>query len=105
MLRNKIPISDRPPRPPRSEKSPSNDVANSILPPKHISDSDQATTTTGNKVKQGTVHDSIREVTQAISQFITRESPKPPKRKKQPAGRKAVWIESSFVGKKPGNEF
>lgn len=115
LLKSKVtirpPISDRPPLPkppPRSEKTTLTKVSNkneaqgnlkgnSIPPPKFADYSHQDKTTD--------VHDSIRQVTNAISQYVTQEvepRPKPQPRKKSPA-RRAIWMESSFVGKKPAD--
>jgi hypothetical protein len=58
------------------------------------------------------VHDSIRQVTEQINQFVhhgdeeisvdEEEAPRPKPRQK-PGKRPAVWIESSFVGCKPAS--
>jgi hypothetical protein len=49
------------------------------------------------------VHDSIREVTDAINQFVSHGQDEPPRpTPRQKSGKKqSVWIESSFVGRKP----
>lgn len=50
------------------------------------------------------VHDSIRQVTSAISHYVNRgsETQSQPKASKPKTGKKqAIWIESSFVGQKP----
>lgn len=53
------------------------------------------------------VHDSIRQVTSAISHYVNRgneTSSGQPKPGKSKTGKKqAIWIESSFVGQKPPN--
>jgi len=130
LLKSKVtirpPLSDRPPLPkppPRSEKtalSKSPSVDNQQQGP--CSTSTPTTTTNTSSIavvtkishnnsipaptfedEPANVHESIREVTQAINQFVSKGQDRPPKpqpRKKSP-GRKAIWIESSFVGQKP----
>jgi hypothetical protein len=115
LLRTRViirpPINDRPPLPkppPRSEKTTLSKTTsihqnpdNSIPPPSFSPSGAQSTPT-----KTPTIHDSIREVTRAINKYVEhgeRGGPKPQPRKKSPA-RKAIWMESSFVGQKPASK-
>jgi hypothetical protein len=125
------PISDRPPLPkppPRSEKTalsktPSIDnqqgSTSSSLPTSSTKTSSVAVVTkiTQNnsipapnsedsfvtKDSPSNVHQSIREVTQAINQFVAKGEERPPKPqpRKKSSGKKSIWMESSFVGQKP----
>lgn len=85
---------DRPPLPkppPRSEKT----ALTQTNTPKR-SPSERLTSSPS-------VHDSIKEVTDAINQFVAQGSegpPKPTPRQKH-AKTPAIWFESSFVGQKP----
>ncbi|XP_021948270.2 serine-rich adhesin for platelets [Folsomia candida] len=131
LLRTRIPIrppiSDRPPLPrppPRSEKTSLSNTpqqsgnqtraaghttnANSIPPPNFYDTPQQSSSSSSSFIlghgRSSNVHDSIREVTNAINQYVAKgeQAPKPQPRRKSP-GRQAIWMESSFVGSKPAN--
>jgi hypothetical protein len=91
--------ADRPPLPkppPRSEKmSLSHLQQTPRRPHTHATPSDP-------RPPSPSVHDSIREVTDAINQFVTAgEQPRPVPRQKHANKGSAIWFESSFVGRKP----
>lgn len=81
--------------------------SNSIPPPEFFqvksSEGSQAPSKSKSSKPSSDIHDSIRQVTTAISQYVNRTQDSQPQQKIKPrSGKKqAIWIESSFVGQKP----